>query len=86
MRALTREYNELKRRGFDLQFRYPSAQERENLRIIHRDMSQEELQHIESRNRDLGKLISSIECGDVRTEDLDSGARARLIALLEKSY
>ena len=39
MDALISEFQELKRNDFELKFIYPTAEEREKLRIVHRDMS-----------------------------------------------
>jgi len=84
MKELTREFQELKSREFSLGFRYPTADERARLRVIHRDMTQTERQRVEGSNRNLGDLIRDIECGDVHLEDLDEAALDRLTAILQQ--
>ena len=83
MDALTREYEALKARNFSLDFRYPSAEERERLRVIHRDMTEAERKRVRDSNQELGRLVRDLEHGNVRAEDLDETTVDRLKALLE---
>ena len=83
MDALTREYEALKARNFSLDFRYPSAEERERLRVIHRDMTEAERKRVRDSNQELGRLVQDLEHGNVRAEDLDETTVDRLKALLE---
>ena len=85
MKELMREYEELKTRRFALSFRYPSADERARLRVVHRDMSQADRRRVEGTNRNLGDLIRNLERGDVRVEDLDKAALERLAALVQQN-
>ncbi|MCY4222826.1 MAG: ATP-binding domain-containing protein [Thiotrichales bacterium] len=84
MQELTREFQELKDRGFALGFRYPSAEERARLRVIHRDMNQAERRRVEGNNRNLGGLIRDIERGDVHVEDLDETVLDKLTTILQQ--
>lgn len=84
MQELTREFQKLKTRGFALGFRYPSAEERARLRVIHRDMTQAERRRVEGSNRNLGDLIRDIERGDVHVEDLDEAVLDKLTAILQQ--
>lgn len=84
MRELTREFQELKIREFALDFKYPSAEERARLRVIHRDMTQAERRRVEGRNRNLGDLVRDIERGDVHVEDLDEAVLDKLTAILQR--
>ena len=70
MKALEREYERLRRHDFELQFTYPDAEQREQLRIVHRDMSTEERKRLESRQQSLDDLLRDIESGDIHIEDL----------------
>lgn len=67
-----------------LEFRYPSAEERARLRVIHRDMTQKERKGVEGGNRSLSDLIRHIEYGDVQLEDLDEIALRKLKDLLKR--
>ena len=78
MKSLVREYEKLKAKNFALEFRYPSAEERARLRVIHRDMTQEDRRGVEGGNRSLGDLVRRIEHGDVQVEDLDVAALKKL--------
>ncbi len=84
MEDLMREYEDLKARQFELTFRYPSAEERKRLRVVHRDTTQAERKNIEDGNRNLKDLIRWIESGDVDVEDIDEEALERLEVLLRK--
>ncbi len=84
MKELTREYEVLKAQRFELRFRYPSAEERKRLRVIHRDMTQAERTRLESRNRSLNDLIQDVERGDVHMEDLDEAVLNKLETLLQR--
>ena len=84
MKELTREFQELKARGFALDFRYPSAEERARLRVIHRDMTQAERRRVEGSNRNLGDLVRDIERGDIHMEDLDEAVLDKLTDLLQR--
>ena len=84
MQELTLEFQELKTREFSLGFRYPSAEERKRLRVIHRDMTQAERTRVEGRNRSLGDLVRDIERGDVHVEDLDEAVLDKFTAILQR--
>ena len=74
MHELVAEYEKLREAGFVLQFRYPTAKEREHLRTIHRDMTKAEKQRIDDQNRSLRKLIADITEGNIDIDDLDEDA------------
>ena len=71
MDALTREYEALKAQNFSLDFHYPSTEERERLRVIHRDMTEADRKRVRDSNQELGRLVRDLEHGNVRPEDLD---------------
>jgi len=83
MDALTREYEVLKAQNFSLNFRYPSAEERERMRVIHRDMTEAERKRVRDSNQELGRLVQDLEHGRVRPEDLDETTVDRLKSLLK---
>ena len=71
MEGLIEEYRQLKSRGFEIQFTYPTQKQRENLRIVHRDMSQQERNRISTSEHELSKLITHLETGALHIEDID---------------
>ena len=85
MKGLIDEYEELKSKKFELRFRYPTAQEREKLSIIHRDMTEEERNRLSARNRSVQDLIQDLEKGNLHPEDLDTGLLEKLNLLLRGS-
>ena len=78
MDELKQEYGELRRRNFELQFTYPTPEQRDQLRIVHRDMTTEEHKRLQSHQKSVDRLIADLESGAIRSEDLDEDARARL--------
>ena len=82
MKELSREYSKLKEQDFELRFVYPTDEQREQLRIVHRDMSREERGRLEGRQKSLDDLIRDIEVGSVHLEDLSDGSIARLREIL----
>lgn len=71
MQSLVEEYERLKSHKFHLRFRYPTAEEREQLRIVHKDMSKKALEHLRKRDKILSDLLSDLETGDVDVQDLN---------------
>lgn len=78
MKELMHEYEELKGRNFMLQFTYPTEQQRKQLRIVHRDITDEGLKRLKSRQQSLQDLIKDLETGTVHLEDLDDAVVAKL--------
>ena len=78
MKEIKKEYDELKSQDFKLQFTYPTEKQREQLRVVHRDMTTAERKRIEQRQKSLFDLIKDIESGNIHIEDLDETAVARL--------
>ena len=71
MDILINEYKRVKENYFQLQFDYPNEVQRKNMRIIHRDMTQNELRDIKKSNYSLEDIASKIQKGEIRKEDLD---------------
>lgn len=71
MEVLIQEFNRIKEENFQLQFVYPNEQQRKNMRIIHRDMTQNELRDIKISNNSLADVASKIKNGEIQKEDLD---------------
>lgn len=83
MKELTREYERLKAQNFELSFVYPTKEQREHLRVVHRDMSREEHRRLQDRQRGLNDLIRDVEAGSVHIEDLNEDTVARVRELLD---
>lgn len=71
MEVLIQEFNRIKEENFQLQFVYPNEQQRKSMRIIHRDMTQNELRDIKISNNSLADVASKIKNGEIQKEDLD---------------
>lgn len=84
MEALQREYEELKSRNFRLEFTYPDLELRQQLLIVHRDMSAQERKHLESSQKYSRQLATDLESGNLQPEDLDPDVLAKLLELLRK--
>ena len=78
MKEIKKEYDKLESQNFDLQFTYPTEKQREELRVVHRDMTTAERKRLEQRQKSLFGLIKDIESGNIHIEDLDETAVARL--------
>lgn len=83
MKELMTEYTTLKERSFELRFVYPDSVQREQLRVVHRDMSLGERRRIESRQQNLNDLIKDFESGSVHVEDLGEDTIAKLMQIFE---
>lgn len=82
MDALIQEYKEVNKRDFELTFTYPTEQEREQLRIIHRDMTEAERKKLGTYRTTMQSLVADLDSGKVDPADLDEVTRARLRDLL----
>ena len=76
MKEIKKEYEKLKSQGFKLQFIYPTEKQREQLRVVHRDMTTAERKRLKQRQKSLFDLIKDIESGNIHIEDLDETAVA----------
>ena len=71
MEKLEAEFEKLKSKRFSLSFVYPGAEQRERLRIVHRDMTDQEQRRLQSRQQNLHDLVSDLKSGDLLLKDLD---------------
>ena len=78
MEELKQEYEKLKDRHFELTFTYPTQTQREQLRIIHRDMTQAEDRRLKNHQQSVDDLLGDFESGNYHLEDLDEESVARL--------
>ncbi len=82
MAMLKSEYEKLKARRFELRFTYPTSEQRERLRLIHKDMTTADLKRFRNRDRHLDDLLFELESGEVQIEDLDEKTVARFRQVL----
>ena len=82
MQALIREFEAVKKANFELNFRYPSSEQRKQLRIIHRDMSSSERKRLQLHRRALRDWLAEIESGHLHYEDLDDDTKSKLAAFV----
>ena len=78
MKTLTKEYEELRKRNFEMKFTYPTKEQREKLQIIHRDMTTAESKRRLKYQQSLNALIKDLDSGIFHPEDLDESTRDRL--------
>ena len=82
MAMLKSEYEKLKARRFELRFTYPTSEQREQLRLIHKDMTTADSKRFRNRDRHLDDLLHELESGEVQIEDLDEETIARFRKVL----
>ncbi len=71
MDLLISEYQRVKEKNFQLEFVYPNEEQRQNMRIIHRDKTQNEILEIKKSNFSLSEITNKLIRGEIRKEDLD---------------
>jgi superfamily I DNA and RNA helicase len=84
MQNLMNEYNTLKLNNFELRFRYPTQVEREQMSIIHRDMSPATLSLLRNSKKDIKELVNNLELGNIHLEDLEPEMISKLELLLKR--
>ena len=81
MRAIETEYRKLVDHGFELRFAYPSQEQRERLRIVHRDMTDEKHKRLRKSREELGALAADLASGNLHVEDLNDELASLLAGL-----
>jgi len=84
IRRLFDEYEQLRQRKFELHFTYPTKEQRDQLLVLHREMSVKERKLAQAREQQVQDLIRDLENGTMRPEDLDEDLREKLSELLSK--
>lgn len=84
MDNLIGEFERAKEEHFKLHFRYPTADERAKLTLLHREVTPEEAATITQRKTSVRELIEDLEEGRLFPEDLDPELLARLLARLNR--
>jgi superfamily I DNA and RNA helicase len=70
MESLIEEFTKVKAEDFALNFRYPTAAERSQLRIVNRDLTKEERKNVAKGARSFGELVEGLSAGKYFIEDL----------------
>lgn len=88
MEHLIDEFNQLKAHQFTLNFRYPTQEERKELVIVHRDMTEADARKIKAKKEGINQFLDAFERGELTVNDLDEEQRQRLRrlrSLIEKN-
>ena len=80
--GLINEYNEVKQRGFKLEFTYPTEAERKKMRLVNRDMTSQERKRVHQAKLNAHNLMVLLD-GQVRVEDIPEELRLALIKQLK---
>ena len=82
MEQLSEEYQRLRGNGFELRFCYPTQEELDRLRIVHRDVTAEEEGRVKGHDQHLEALIGDLESKNIYLEDIDPGVVKKLRKVL----
>ena len=85
MDELQHEFKQLIENEFSLKFRYPTSAELKHMRIAYRDRSQTEERYAKRGNSNLNALVTYLESGDVKIDDLDPDRVSNLKQFLQSS-
>ncbi|MBU3105757.1 DEAD/DEAH box helicase [Clostridium gasigenes] len=80
------EYLDVKNKKFELDFIYPNEEEREKLRIIHRDKTKSEEDTIKLTENSLKESIAKLKAGKIQKEDLSEELRNEILELLKDEH
>lgn len=84
MQKLEYEFNRIKEHQFKLEFVYPTEDQRKVMNIVNRDMTNAERKAIKDKKKSLAEIISSLESGNLRREDLGEDTITKLKNLLDE--
>lgn len=79
---LNNEFNIIKKNNFTLDFVYPTAKEREKMRVVNRDMTSSERRRVNEAKRSALNLNALLADGTVNLEDIPLHVREQLIKKL----
>lgn len=82
MKTLKKEIDEVKRRGYQLEFIYPTAEQRKKMNIINRDMSWDEKNRVNKNKKNWADILKDLESGNLYIEDLGEEAVEKMRKLL----
>ncbi|BAQ65434.1 DEAD/DEAH box helicase [Geminocystis sp. NIES-3709] len=70
MKYLEEEFDRIKENNFTLNFKYPTASQREQLKLVNRDISSPKQKTVIKVERDLKSILESVEKGEINKDDL----------------
>lgn len=76
------EFRKVVDEAYRLKFRYPTDEERKQLAIVHRDVSDAERKGIEAKKGGLAEIVRGLESGEVHLEDFPPDTIEKLKGLL----
>ncbi len=82
MEKLEKEFERVRKSQYQLRFKYPTAQERAQLRVINRDMTAEEKKRIRQKQLSLEDILESLESGETVLDDYPDEVIAKFRRLL----
>lgn len=85
MAELTSEYYKVKNRQFQLEFVYPTEEQRKKLQVVNRDMTKAERGKLRKQVGEFANVLESLEAGEMEVEDLPPSVLERLTKLLDKN-
>lgn len=83
MQSLINEYKILNGKNYELHFRYPTQSEREQMSIVHRDISPTERSQRNSKGKKVAEVIEALEA--IKSVELDEENIAAIEAAFKKS-
>lgn len=72
MQKLEEEFEKVKAKNFALEFTYPTQEERKQIKLVNRDMSQAEKRKQDKQKQDVIKAIKAIAEGKISVDELPS--------------
>lgn len=82
MNRLIEEFNNIKDNKFQLNFNYPTKEQREHINIVNRDISIADIKKIEGKKSELLSIINDLEKGEILFEDLGEDQIKQLLKAL----
>jgi len=84
--GLVKEFNEVRKNDFTLSFKYPTEAERQKMRVVNRDMTEQERKKVEQAKSKASSLASLLADGDVKVEDIPEDVREEIIRKLRGEH
>ena len=82
--ALKEEFFKAQQAGFELRFKYPTAEERAQMTIVNRDMSKAVKERFTKNQRELIGILESLESGETFIEDYPEDVLQKLQKFLDR--
>ena len=70
MKELREEFKQIQDNNFTLCFRYPTLEEQQTLKVVHRDVSDSDLEDLASHRQALARLVRDLKKGRIFIEDI----------------